>query len=97
VDTSDQDFCGSSGCPTFLYGLRNGKYQVLLDDDLRGYVSGMAQRTNGYKDVLLGSRYGVTIYKFDGAKYHAFRCFSREDDNPDYRNPPYEFKSKSCS
>jgi hypothetical protein len=97
VEITDPGVCGSGGCPATLYGVRGGRYEILLGSDWRGSLREMKETTNGYKDLLLASRYVADIYKFDGTKYQPTDCFSREDsERPDYWNPPYKLQPRAC-
>src|ERR1700686_3034904 len=83
VVIEDGALCGALGnCPDWVYGKAGSEYKLLLHTRGRELLREKTS-TNGYRD--LRSEGGDTafesdfiIYKYDGSKYRAKQCFSRE-------------------
>jgi hypothetical protein len=83
VELDGEDFCGLAGnCLNWIYGKNGGKYSLLLNTNTRE-IDFEKTSTNKFPDLITEDRggefgkYYVVIYKFNGNKYEAKKCFDR--------------------
>jgi hypothetical protein len=68
-------FCGATGnCTLWVYRLRRGKYEKILDTDMVNYFGFLTSRTNGHPDLVLWSHDSAQwspaqLLRFDGEAY----------------------------
>lgn len=75
--------CGAlANCPGWVYRKTGDRYELLLRTRGRELLLQQAS-TNGYRDLRseggdTATRSSYAIYQFDGSRYRARQCFSRE-------------------
>jgi hypothetical protein len=83
IELGGEDFCGSAGnCLNWVYGKKSGEYNLLVSTNTRLLLLEKTS-TNKFDDLSTEDRggdfytYNVVIYKFNGYKYEAKKCFDR--------------------
>ena len=80
VELSGEKFCGIAGnCLNWIYGKNGRQYNLLLSTNTRSLTLEKTS-TRKFRDLRTEDRgdlgtYNIAIYKIDGDKYEAKKCF----------------------
>jgi hypothetical protein len=95
---SGMELCSPTGnCQSWVFRHDDDEYSVILDRGATQAFTIQPTMTNGFHDLVLSqhgsaTEQGLTLYRFNGSKYHAAACYEADWEIPGKDGQPIELR-----